>query len=191
VVQDEDRKMKGTIRPTSRQARCPRCHQKFLHIPKLGYGCPKCKTVPFRFYIDIFWNGQRIRVCSDKTGQALDTYQRAVNLQARIQYEIDNHIFEPSKYVAGDIKKVLFENLFQEWYTTKEQDGCSPSYLPKSEQYSGDYFTFFKGDDVREIKKPHIHKFYYGLPKHLKSKTKKNIMATLKAFFNWLFTMNK
>lgn len=60
VLGQEEKKMKGTIRPISRQSACPKCGKKFLYIPKLGYGCIECKTHPNRFYLDLFWSGKRI-----------------------------------------------------------------------------------------------------------------------------------
>ncbi len=80
--------MKGTIRPISRQRKCPKCKASFKHILKLGYACPDCYTAPTRFFIDLYWNGQRPGIYSDKLGQPLDSYQRAMNLLARIQGEM-------------------------------------------------------------------------------------------------------
>ena len=115
-----EKKMKGTIRPISRQRKCPKCHQKFLHIPKLGYGCPKCHTVPNRFFIDLHIKGHgRISICSDKSGQTLDSYQRAFNLLGHIQYEIDNHTFDVSKYKKSELKEFYVANLLDKFLDFK------------------------------------------------------------------------
>lgn len=68
---DGGQKMKGVIRPISRQSNCPSCGKKFQYLPKLGYACHSCKTVPNRFRIDLHYSGHRFYVCSDKRGQPL------------------------------------------------------------------------------------------------------------------------
>ncbi len=166
----QEQKMKGIIRPISRQKKCPKCYKPFTHIHKIGYICPNCKTVPNRFYIDIFWNGNRHAVCSDKQGQPLDTYPRALNLLAHIQYEIDNHIFDPLRYVAGDLKKYLFENQIAQFLKEKELEetkgNISPSYIDSLKNYIFNYYLpFFKGRDVRDVRTTEVKEFYLQLPK--------------------------
>lgn len=56
--EDDGQKMKGVIRPISRQTNCPACNKKFQYLRKLGYACPSCKTVPNRFRIDIHFSGE-------------------------------------------------------------------------------------------------------------------------------------
>lgn len=53
-------KMKGVIRPISRQTKCPACDKKFQYLPKLGYTCSSCMTVPNRFRIDIHFSGKKV-----------------------------------------------------------------------------------------------------------------------------------
>lgn len=187
----EEQKMKGNIRPISRQKRCPKCHKPFIHIQELGYICPNCKTVPNRFFIDLYWKGKRHYICSDKQGQPLDTYERALRLLSHIRYEIDNHIFDPSRYVAGDLKKYLFESQIIQFLKGKEMEeikgNISPSYIDSLKNYIFNYYLpFFKGRDVRDIRSPDIKEFYHQLPPR-KEKTCKNIMDCLRHFFRTLY----
>lgn len=96
LQENGEEKMKGTIRA---KGNCPVCQGKFIEIKRIGYICAEHKTVPNRFYIDLFHKGQRIRLFSDKHGQVIDTYQRASNLISHINFEIQNHTFDPTKYV--------------------------------------------------------------------------------------------
>jgi integrase len=189
--EEEGKKMKGSIRPISRQASCPKCGNKFKHITKLGYVCPDCKTTPMRFYLDIHWNGQRPRICSDKLGQSLDTYERAQNMLAHIQYEIDNHTFDPARYVAADIKKFRFENVIRKWIKEKEQEAekgfLSWSYIRPMQGHINNYIIpFFKTKDIRDIRTVDIKDFVRQLPDRLSPKTRKNILDELRNCFNSL-----
>ena len=186
-------KMKGVIRPISRQTNCPSCEKKFQYLPKLGYACPSCKTVPNRFRIDMHFSGERYFICSDKQGQALDSFQRALLLLSHIQHEIENHIFDPSKYVASDIKKYYFENLLDKWIADKERDAekgqLSYSYINPLKGHIRNYIKpYFKGKDVRDIRTIDIKEFGRQIPDKLAPKTQKNIINALENFFNTLLT---
>lgn len=184
-------KMKGVIRPISRQTNCPSCDKKFQYLPKLGYACSYCKTVPNRFRIDIHFSGERYFVCSDKQGQALDSFQRALLLLSHIQHEIENHIFDPSKYVASDIKKFYFENLLDKWISDKERDAekgqLSYSYINPLKGHVRNFIKpYFKSKDVRDIRTIDVKEFSRQLPDKLAPKTQKNIINALENFFNTL-----
>ena len=187
----QEETLKGKIRPISRQRKCPVCTQKFKEFPKLGYICPTCKTMPNRFTIDLHWNGKRIYICSDKTGQPLDSYQRALNLLSLINHEINAHTFDPSRYVASDIKKFLFENLIDKWFEDKKRDAqkgfLSWSYLNPVKGFIKNYLKpYFSGKDVREIRTIDLKDFVRQLPDRLSPKTQKNILDVLQNFFNSL-----
>ena len=92
--------MKGVIRT---KEVCSVCQESFVEIKKLGYICPTHKTTPKRFFVDLFYKGQRLKIYSDKQGQPLDTYQRASSLLAHINYEIKNHLFDPSHCTAPHV----------------------------------------------------------------------------------------
>jgi len=188
ILMEGGEPMRGEIRC---RGKCPNCGKNFKHIHKLGYVCPNCKITPQRFYIDLWWQGERTRIYSDKLGQPLDTYQRAFYFLSHIQYEIKHHAFDPTKYKSSDIRKFLFENritqFLQEKKIEEEKGNISPSYINSLKNYIKNYFLpFFKGMDIRDISSDDIKNFYHNLP-NLKEKTIKNILDALKHFFRSLY----
>lgn len=180
LQQSEEKKM-GTIRT---KGKCPVCQESFKLIKKLGYICPDCKITPLRFYIDLSHKGQRIRIFSDKQGQPLDTYQRAVNLLSHINYELKNHSFDPTKYIKAELEKFYISNLFEIWKSTKGD--CSPHYARQLRFVSSYIFSYFKAaTDIRELRTYDIENFYSSL-KGISAKSKYNIMGVLKSFINYL-----
>jgi integrase len=181
-------KMKGQIRT---KQKCPVCQKAFSHIPKIGMICSEHKTTPSRFFVDVMWKGQRIKVYSHKSGRVLDSYQIAHETLEHIRYEIRNHQFDPSKYVLADIKKYLFETVIKEFYRDKQiaesKGNISPSYLDSLKNYIDNYYlNFFSRKDVREIRALDIKDFYNQLPQR-KEKTLKNVVNALQHFFNYIY----
>jgi integrase len=179
--------MKGTIRPITRQRLCPKCRKPFSHIPKVGYICPGCRTVPSRFFIDIHWNGKRPQIYSGKDGQPLDSYQRALNLLSTIQYEIDNRNFDPSKYVKADLEKFWASELLTRFFEQKRKS-IAPSYITAYRTHVNRHKEFFKLKDVREIRKIDIKNYieYLETTQNIGPKTLKNTADNFKTFMYWL-----
>ena len=179
-----EEKMKGTVRT---RGKCPMCEGKFQHILKLGFICPRCKTTPRKFYVDIPYKGQRIRIFSDTTGQILDTYQRALTLLSHINEELKNHSFEPSRYVKSELQGFYAQNLLDRFLKDKISS-ISPSRINHYTRYTNLAKEFFKTKDVREIrridlsdyKRYLIEKYYSNQPKQ--GKTLKNIIDHFKTF---------
>ncbi len=178
--------MKGTIRT---KERCPKCEEKFAGHP---LACPKCLTKPNRYYIDLYQaRFGRIKIYSDKTGLALDSHERANRVLESIRYEIDQHIFDPARYIAANIKDFRFEVRVEGWYQSKfkevEKGNLAESYTSKLRLYIDKYYlSFFKGMDVRDIRTFHIQQFYEQLPSTKSLKYLKNILCGLKHFLNTL-----
>jgi integrase len=163
----------------------------FQHIKKVGYICPACRTVPNRFYIDLWHDGKRVRLFSDKTGQVLDTYQRAQTLLSHIRYEIQHHTFDSSKYISSDVKRFLFEEQIEDFLKEKKIEetkaNISPSYIGSLTNFKNNYYLpFFRGKDVRDITSKEIRDFYHQLPQR-KEKTIKNVLDALRHFFRNLY----
>ncbi|MBF0466880.1 MAG: site-specific integrase [Nitrospirae bacterium] len=178
--------MKGTIRPIGRQSKCPNCNIPFEHVVKLGYICKKCRVTPTKFCIDISWSGKRVRIYADKQGMPLDTYQRAINLQSKIQYEIDNHIFDIAQYSKADLKKYWAITLLDHFYEGKIKS-VAPSYIRAYGIHVRRHKEFFKNIDVREIRKIDIINYKEHLQTlEIKDKTVKNTIDNFKTFMNWL-----
>ncbi|MBF0459346.1 MAG: hypothetical protein HQK99_15760 [Nitrospirae bacterium] len=178
-------KMKGSIRA---KGKCPNCGKAFTHLRRVGYICADCKTTPSRFYIDIFWKGDRVRVFCDKTGQPLDTYQRALNLQATIQHEIENFTFDISRYSKAELQKYWASTLLEKFLEAKLKT-VAPSYMRHYKKMVSTHKEFFNTTDVREIRKLNIVYYLDHLnEKGYEGKTAKNYMDNLKTFLTWLRT---
>ena len=178
--------MKGKIRT---KEVCPKCDSKFSLSNKIGFVCSKCLTFPKKYFVDLYEKGYgRLKVYSDKQGHSLDSHQRAARVLEAIRYEIDQHSFDPSKYISGDLKNFLFERRVCKWYQSKlkevEKGNLAGSYTRKIKCYIDMYYMpFFKALDVRDIRTYHIDQFYEQLP-NKSLKYLKNILSALENFFN-------
>jgi integrase len=181
-------KGEGAIRA---RGKCPVCNGHFTEIKGAGFICLGHKTVPKKLYVDLPWKGQRIRIYSDKTGQVLDTYDRANTVLKTIRGEIENHTFDPARYVKADLEKFYFDAIVDQWLKDKEavanKGQLSWSYIGPLKGYVSNYIKpFFEGKDVRDIRTVDIKGFYKTLPDNLSPKTHKNILNALENLFNTL-----
>lgn len=114
VLSNPGVKLKGTIRT---KECCPKCGKDFMHYPKLGFVCPECKTVPKKVFIDLYHKGYgRVKIYSDKQGQPLDTYSRALSLQETITSELKTGTFNPANYVKKEQKQFWCTTLLDQMY---------------------------------------------------------------------------
>jgi len=183
-LNEDEAKMKGNIRA---KGVCPVCKKKFKHLLKLGYVCNKCKTQPIRYYIDLYYKGRRLRIFSDKSGQSLDSYQRTKNILAHINYELDNHIFNPDKYIKEELEKFWLTNLLDN-FLKRKLPSIAPSYKKHYVHMVSLAKDYFANKDVRELRKMDIINYKEHLEKNfnIKSKTIKNILDHFKTFLNYL-----
>lgn len=177
--------MAGVIRT---KEKCPRCGGAFKG-PRLT--CPSCLTSPERYMLDLHAgkNG-RVRLYSDRQGRPLSSYELAERVLTGIRYEIDQKLFDASKYIKADVDKFLFEKQVEAWYEDKkaevEKGNRAKGYVRVIRCYIDNYYLdFFKGHDVREIRTHHIKEFYRKLPKK-SLKYLHNILSALENFFNTL-----
>jgi integrase/ribosomal protein L32 len=165
--------MAGKIRTLQK---CPKCHQKF----PTNLICRDCQTHPTRYFIDLWYRGDHIRIYSDPYGYPLDSLARTEQLLATIRHQIGAGKFDPKEYVAKEIKNLQFDNYAQAWLERIEQDDISRAYLKEIRRYVRSYLTpFFQLANIREIRDGHILDFKRQLPAHLSLKTVKNIMGAL------------
>ncbi|OPY66619.1 MAG: Tyrosine recombinase XerC [Syntrophorhabdaceae bacterium PtaU1.Bin034] len=169
------------------KGKCPICAEPFTEVPKLGFLCFEHQTVPKRFYVDLPWKGERIRVFSDTTGQVLDSYDRAEKIRERIESELEDHSFDPTRYVTAEASKFWAENLLD----TFERDKIAtvaPSYKKDYRRMVRIAKAFFKRQDVRDIRKVHIIDYMKDCQEKYswKEKTLKNNMDLFKVFMNYL-----
>jgi hypothetical protein len=185
LFQQEDEKGMGTIRC---RGKCPNCGKPFKYFRKLGYACPECKTMPKKFYIDIWHRKKRVRLFSDKKGIPLDSYERARTLLSHIRYEISNHTFDASKYIKSEVREYWATALLDKFRDDK-LDSLAPSYKKDYCRMAELCKMFFGTKDVRELRKLDIQHFKSHLEKDFtfKPKTIKNILMFLKTFIRWLY----
>jgi integrase len=179
-------KMKGVVRPISREVRCPTCKKPFKLYDKIGFICRKCKTVPQKFRIDIHWKRERLGICSDKQGQALDSYQRAVNLHSLINQEIQDRTFDPSKFVRSKVEEFWVKNLINKFHEEKKKV-IAPSNILSYKKHIERHRDFWRKTDVREIRRIDLRQYVEWLEQTqgIKPKTIKNTLDNFKTFMNW------
>jgi integrase len=191
-----DEKMTGTIRT---KEKCPKCNKPFEHFQKVGFICKEHKTVPQRFFIDIYF-GKQIKIYSHKSGLVLSSYDLAVETLKHIQYEIRNKTFDPSKYVKAEISQFQCDTLIEKFLRFKGvidvqgnliRDGdksiIAPSYRKDYKRMLEIAKAFFKGKDVRELRKAHITEYWQYLQDNFNysNKTIKNVLDLFKTFLNY------
>ena len=102
--------------------------------------------------------GRGYGIFSDKTGQVLDSYDRADKLSDRIGEELEDHTFDPSDYVTAEASKFYAQNLLDRFEKDKI-DNIAPSYKKDYRRMVRITREFFKKTDVREIRKVNIIDF--------------------------------
>ena len=177
--------MKGAV---GTKERCPKCEGNFEGKP---LSCPTCKTTPQKYYVDLYWNG-KIKLYSDKTGQALDSYARADRLLNYIRTEIDEGTFDPKNYQKKEVDALRFKNYVDNWLQRREleyQRGHIPkSYMKEIKSYIlRHYLPFFQQTNLRNIREGHIQDFKNQLPPHINHKTVANILGVLRTIFSNAF----
>jgi len=134
-----------------------------------------------KFYIDLHYQGERIRIYSDRDGAPLDSLARAERLLAHIRYEIDHGLFDRAAYVRRELKALLFENYAEAWYERQvkraEQGLITKGYLKNIRHRLDHLVRFFRGKRITEIRAGHIEDLLVELPVGVPAK--RNILATL------------
>jgi integrase len=183
--------MNGIIRVPENQ-RCPKCNGVFRRVIlksvfNIAYRCPECLTVPSRYYLDVHYKGDRTRIFSDRQGKPLDTLQRATDLSSHIQYEIDNHIYDSSKYKKSE-QKEFYCSIKLDEYLEYKISSLAPSYQTDFKRHIKTAKDFFNAKDIREIRKIDIINYQKHLQhnSNISNKTVKNIIDVFKAFLNYL-----
>lgn len=136
------------------------------------------------FYVDLHWNGERVRLFSDKEGHALDSEKRADRLLSHIRYEIDHGLFDPKNYVKRELKGLRWDNYLDAWIVRqaarREAGEISREYLRMIRSLTKNHIrAMFGNRSIRDLTKGIIDDAFTALPKHLSSKTKYNIQGVV------------
>jgi len=150
-----------------------------------AFECPEHKTHPARFYIDLSWKGLRIRIYSDKYGDPIDSFRRALQLHSNINEEIEDHRFDPTKYVRQDLVKFQVKNLLDRFLTARLPE-LAPSYKKDYRRMVSAAQEHFGIKDAREIRKIELVEYKGALEaSDLAPKTVKNYLDHFKVFLRW------
>ncbi len=186
LVSLEGEIMEGTIRA---RGKCPVCQGVFTQIPKLGFICPEHQTTPKRYLVDFFYGSKRYRLYSDRSGQTLDSYQRATNLLSRVNSEIRDHTFDPTHYLKSELEKYYISVLLDKFLESKlTGDRIAPSYKNHYRRYVGIAKGHFGTSDVRDIRKLDIVSYqdYVSSNYNFSDKTLKNCVDIFKVFMRYV-----
>jgi len=168
--------MVGSVRT---KEKCLRCGGRYSKEP---LGCPACRTTPRRYYLDLPWQGQKIKLYSDQDGYPLDSFDRAARLLNHVRFEIDRGIFDPKNYVKRDLRQLQFTNYYAAWFSRKqleqERGQLSLSYLQSVRIYAHNYLMpFFQHKNIRDITAGMLEDFRNQLPPRLAPKTVANLLG--------------
>jgi integrase len=177
---------RGKIRLQARDSKCSVCGGSFECVDERGYFCPKCGTTPRRFYLDVPYKGKRVRIFCDTQGKPLDSNERAYDMLAHVNMEIENHTFDPSKYVKSELQEYYVMTICDKFLNFKI-DSIAPSYQKDYKRIVGVIKSHYGAMDVRALRKIHIINFKEHLEKDFKlsGKSRKNILDLFKTLLNY------
>jgi len=174
--------MAGTIRT---KQKCPKCGGKFAGEP---LHCHVCLTIPTRYFLDVPWKGERLKIYTGKDDHPLAHWEGAQRLLESIRHEIDTGKFDPKEYQARELKSLRFDNYAHAWLERREKELkrglIALGYFTEIKAYIHRYYIpFFDHKSIRDIREAHIEDFRDSLPEHLSHKTIFNIMGVLRKLF--------
>jgi integrase len=158
---------------------CNKCRKKMSGV---------CLCGGYKCLIKIYWKGKSYEYRRDDQGYIF-TYDRACDKLIEISTAIKAKSFNPVNYTDAKLKELRFENQVEKWLQEKEtqeaQRELSPGTTRQYKGYVQNYYTFFHGEDIRDIELEQLTNFKDTLLK-VSIKTRKNIMIALHGFFKWL-----
>lgn len=181
--------MKGSI---GTYEKCPTCQGKFEHIWGKGFLCKNCRTHPNRYYISAKALGIRKTKYSDRTGDVLDSYNRAFKELLAINEawdQRDKKRYNPADWIAAEVVKQQFrhkaEELLAEYDIRHERGKISDSrYQSVNNLFNRFLIPYFDKKDIRDITEEDIKAFYYSLDKNYSDAYIKDVLALLKGILN-------
>ncbi|MBW2105503.1 MAG: hypothetical protein JRI26_05630 [Deltaproteobacteria bacterium] len=94
------------------------------------------------------------------------------------RYEVDKGSFDPRDYSKD--KPLAFESLVEKYLERKKVKS-----IGKIKYHLSMAVNYWQDNNVKDISYGELEDFFYSLPDTLSSKSKKNIMDSLHAFFRW------
>lgn len=182
--------MHGKIR--SKQ-KCRRCGGKFTDTGR-ALTCPACLIMPEKYFVDLLYEGQRIKLYKDLEGYTLDSYRRANRLLGHIRYEIDNDEFDLKIYIKSNFEEFQFDKYVWAWFD-RSTVKLAPSTKSKRKGFIKNYhIPFFAKKNIRKIRGGKVEDYLLDLPrlfgeieknkqKTMSDKQRKNVMDDLHKMF--------
>lgn len=178
-------KMPGSTIRT--KEKCPKCDKPFHEFPRIGFICKRHKTIPRRFFIDLWYKEQRHKIYSNAKGEPLDSYSKALGILKDINTDIANSTFKIDDYKATARDQYYLRKRFDKYKAM--QTGMK--YLQQfkfADPYVFGYFS--SSQDIREIRQANIALWTENLEKYSKKgklggKAKKNIVGILLSVLNY------
>lgn len=184
----KDVPLHGTIRS---QKKCPLCKKRFAPVhgksgALIGLICLEHKIPPDRFYLDLHHQGERYLIFSDRKGRILDSFSAVLYVQREISREIEDHTFDPSKYVKRKQQEFWVCKLLDRFKEFKKPE-IAPSWWKDYLRMIGLARDFFGPADVREIRKMDLIKYKEHLEAShsYSSKSLKNILDHFRSFLRY------
>ena len=154
---------------------------------------PECACGGATPYVKFYWKGKNYERRRDGQSQTF-TYKSAGFALTSLNAAIENNSlipFDPVHFLDASVRERLFERQIEDYYRDKKQEvdaqELSPEYYRIIHGYNSKYFTFFWGCDITEINLKKIADFKRSLDVLPKIKSRKNVLHSLRAFFNWLY----
>jgi integrase len=139
-----------------------------------------------RFFVYLYWKGQRKKRYDDIDGTPLEGRYRAERLAHRINGDIEENgkNFDLNRWFGKNANELIFANYVKAYIDRKANTSWSMEFAKVKESHAKNHWVpFFQDKDIREIKLGHLEDFLAFLPAHLQIGTKKSIMDGLRGLF--------
>lgn len=116
---------------------------------------------PNRWRVVFYYKGERFNRCTTRDGDTLVTEKQCVKLLAHVEESIRQKTFDPATWRKDNV--FLFERSVEIWI---ERKAVSLETLATRERIARDFLIpFFKGTDIREIRRINLEEFLTHLKK--------------------------
>jgi integrase len=151
----------------------------------MDFVCPfGCLTRTSRYFIDARkWKAGRI--CSDTRGRVFQSYDHAYRQLETMRREVDNHTFDPSRWIPAKMREYRFGAEVGKWIEHLHRQR-SNAYWVSVRNTMRRVLPVFEVEDVRDIRKAHLADFLAGLDGMLAPSSIKTMRDHLASFFSWL-----
>lgn len=140
-----------------------------------------------RFYIYLYWKGQKKKRYHDIDGQPFKAEYRAERMAERINSEIETEgkNFNLSKWFGATSNALAFDNYVEAWLDRRRSAGeVTANYLRDVSTIAEKYWIpFFGQQDLREIRAGHLEDLLASFPEHLGPRARQYYLSTLKTMF--------